>query len=234
MGVATLKARLVESRDIAPEVKHFVFDVPEVEQLPYLPGQFVSFSRDFGEKKITRAYSTASPPSGNRFELCLNRVEDGLFSPFLFALAPGDTVDMKGPLGFFTWRYPVNDSILVATGTGIAPFRAMLHSYLASGGDREITLVYGVRYEESLLYRDEFEALQERFPNFRFYPTLTRPGGSWRGLTGRVQTHSLEALGERRDMDIYICGLKAMVDDMRAQLKELGVDRKHIIFEKYD
>jgi ferredoxin-NADP reductase len=234
MGVAVLKARLVESRDIAPEVKHFVFDVPEVEQLPYLPGQFVSFSRDFGEKRITRAYSTASPPSGNRFELCLNRVEDGLFSPFLFEMAPGDTVDMKGPLGFFTWRFPVNDSILVATGTGIAPFRAMLHAYLAAGGDREITLVYGVRYEESLLYRGEFEQLQERYSNFRFWPTLTRPEDSWRGLTGRVQTHALEALGERRDMDVYICGLKAMVDDMRARLKELGLDRKQIIFEKYD
>ena len=234
MGVAILKARLVETRDIAPEVKHFVFDVPEVEQLPYLPGQFVSFSRDAGEKRITRAYSTASPPNGNRFELCLNRVEDGLFSPFLFEMTPGDTVDMKGPLGFFTWRFPVNDSILVATGTGIAPFRAMLNAYLSSGGDRQITLVYGVRYEESLLYRREFEQLSERYPNFRFWPTLTRPEDSWQGRTGRVQTYTLEALGEHRDMDVYICGLKAMVDDVRARLKELGLDRRHIIFEKYD
>jgi CDP-4-dehydro-6-deoxyglucose reductase len=164
----------------------------------------------------------------------LNRVHDGLFSPFLFDLQPGDTVDMKGPLGFFTWRYPVNDSILVATGTGIAPFRAMLLAYLAAGGDREITLVFGVRYEESLLYREEFEELQARHANFKFLPTLTRPDSSWRGLTGRVQTHTLEVLGDRRDVDVYICGLKAMVDDMRARLKELGLDRRHIIFEKYD
>lgn len=234
MGVAVLKARLIESRVIAPEVKHFVFDVPEVEQLPYLAGQFVSFSKDFGDKRVTRAYSTASSPQGNRFELCLNRVQDGLFSPFLFELQPGDTVDMKGPLGYFTWRYPVNDSILVATGTGIAPFRGMLDSYLRSGGDREITLIYGVRYEESLLYRGEFKQLEEEYPNFHFRPTLTRPDENWRGRTGRVQTHTLEVLGERRDMDVYICGLKAMVDDMRARLKELGLDRRHIIFEKYD
>jgi CDP-4-dehydro-6-deoxyglucose reductase len=234
MGVAILKARLIEAREIAPEVKHFVFDVPEVEQLPYLPGQFVSFSRDFGEKKVTRAYSTASPPAGNRFELCLNRVKDGLFSPYLFDMRPGDTVEMKGPLGFFTWRFPVSDSILVATGTGIAPFRSMLQSYFASGGESQITLVYGVRYEESLLYRAECEELERRHSNFRFLPTLTRPDESWRGLTGRVQTHTLEILGDRRDVDVYICGLKAMVDDMRKRLKEIGLDRHRIIFEKYD
>jgi ferredoxin-NADP reductase len=234
MGVATLKARLIEAHDIAPEVKHFIFDVPEVEQLPYLPGQFVSFSHDFGEKKVTRAYSTASSPAGNRFELCLNLVHDGLFSPFLFNLKPGDTLDMKGPLGFFTWRFPVGESILVATGTGIAPFRGMLQSYFGAGGESQITLIYGVRYEESLLYRKEFEDLQRQQPNFRFMPTLTRPDPSWLGLTGRVQTHALEVLGDHREIDVYICGLKAMVDDMRARLKEAGLDRRRIIFEKYD
>jgi ferredoxin-NADP reductase len=234
MGVAVLKARLIETREIAPEIRHFTFDVPEVEQLPYLPGQFVSLSRQFGEKKVTRAYSTASPPSANRFELCLNRVQDGLFSPFLFTLEPGETVDMKGPLGYFTWRNPVSDSVLVATGTGIAPFRGMLQAYLASGGENHITLVYGVRYEESLLYRAEFGQLEEEYSNFHFLPTLTRPEELWQGRTGRVQQHALEVLGDRRDMDVYICGLKAMVDDVRAQLKDLGFDRHRIIAEKYD
>lgn len=215
-------------------MKHFTFDVPEVEELPYLPGQFVSFSRAFGDKTVTRAYSTASPPDGNRFELCLNRVHDGHFSPFLFDMQPGATVEMKGPLGYFTWKHPASDSILVATGTGIAPFRAMAKAYLEAGGDREISLVFGVRYEASLLYRDEFEAMQATYPNFRFLPTLSRPEPSWNGGTGHVQSHVLQLLGERRDMDVYICGLKAMVDDMRTQLKALGLDRKRIIYEKYD
>jgi ferredoxin-NADP reductase len=234
MGVAVLKARLVESRIIAPEVKHFVFDVPEVEQLPYLPGQFVSFSRDFAGKKIVRAYSTASEPSENRFELCLNRVQDGFFSPHLFDMEPGDTIDMKGPLGHFIWKTPVNDSILVATGTGIAPFRGMLRSQLGSEPEKEITLVFGVRYEHSLMYREEFEELERTYPNFRFIPTLSRPTEDWKGRTGHVQEHVFEVLGDRRDMDVYICGMKAMVDDVRTRLKALGLDRRQIIFEKYD
>jgi NAD(P)H-flavin reductase len=63
---------------------------------------------------------------------------------------------------------------------------------------------------------------------------LTRPSEQWTGRTGRVQRWTLEAVGERRDMDVYICGMKAMVDDLRSQLKAVGVDRKRIIFEKYD
>jgi len=66
------------------------------------------------------------------------------------------------------------------------------------------------------------------------HSTLTRPPGDWNGLTGRVQQPVLEALGERRDVDVYICGLREMVDDMRSRLKLAGLDRKRIIFEKYD
>jgi ferredoxin-NADP reductase len=234
MGVAVLLARLVESHFIAPEVKHFTFDVPEVAELPYMPGQFVSFTREFNGRKVTRAYSTASGPNVNRFELCLNRVQDGIFSPWLFEQEPGATVEMKGPLGYFTWKQPVGDSVLVATGTGIAPFRGMLASYLASGGDKQITLVFGVRYEETILYRAEFEQLASEYQNFRFVPTLSRCDDRWEGCRGHVQQHVIDALGGRTDVDVYICGLKLMVDDMRARLKELGFDRKRIVFEKYD
>jgi ferredoxin-NADP reductase len=208
--------------------------VPEVESLPYTPGQFVSFAGTFDGREITRAYSTASPPRGNRFELCLNRVQDGYFSPHLFEMEPGDTVEMAGPLGYFTWRQPVRDSVLVGTGTGIAPFRGMLQWYVESGGDREITLIFGVRFEESLLYREEFEEMAARYANFQFWPTLSRPTESWNGRTGHVQEHVFEAVGGRRDVDVYICGMKAMVDDLRQQLKGSGFDRKQIIFEKYD
>jgi ferredoxin-NADP reductase len=234
MGVAVLKAKLVESHVIAPEVKHFTFEVPEVEQLPYTPGQFVSFSGDFEGKKITRAYSTASAPFGNRFELCLNRVQDGLFSPHLFEMQPGDTVDMKGPLGYFVLKYPPSDSVFIATGTGIAPFRGMLVQHLEQYPNRQFTLIFGVRYEEGLLYREEFEALERQYPGFRFWPTLSRPGEGWSGRTGHVQKHLDEAIGDRRDLDVYICGLKAMVDDVRARLKAMGFDRKQIVAEKYD
>jgi ferredoxin-NADP reductase len=229
-----MKATLVESHEIAPEVRHFVFEAPGVKQLHFKPGQFVSFDEIIDGKKITRAYSIASLPGGNQFELCLNLVHEGLFSPHLFAMKPGDSLQMTDPLGFFVVRNPAKDAVFVATGTGIAPFRSMAPDYLSHTQAKELTLIFGVRHEQTIYYRKDFEALENEHSNFHFWPTLSRPGPSWNGRTGHVQLHLLEAIGDRRDLDVYICGLKAMVDDARAILKEMGFDRKQIIFEKYD
>ena len=233
-GRFTLRARLIEYRDLACDVRHFVFEVPETERLAFAPGQFLSFMEQLEGKMVTRAYSIASPPDGNRFDLCLNRVKEGLFSPHLFHLEPGDEVEAKGPYGTFALRHPASDSVMIATGTGIAPFRSILLSQVPSDTEHQYTLLFGVRYEETLLYREEFEALGNTRPNFRFWPTLTRPEPKWTGRVGRVQQHLLEALEERRDIDVYICGLKEMVNDIRARLKELGFERQRIIYEKYD
>lgn len=229
-----MKATLIESHEIAPEVRHFVFQAPEVKELHFKPGQFVSFQATLGGKQITRAYSIASLPSGNQFELCLNLVHEGIFSPHLFEMEPGDSVEMTDPLGFFVIRNPSKPAVFVATGTGIAPFRSMAPEYLKHPEAEGLTMIFGVRREQNIYYRGDFEALARRYPNFAFWPTLSRPDSSWSGRTGHVQTHLLEAIGDRRDLDVYICGLKAMVDDVRAILKQMGFDRKQIIFEKYD
>ncbi|MBM3724399.1 MAG: oxidoreductase [Acidobacteria bacterium] len=230
-----LTARLAGCRDLAPGVRHFDFDVEGVEQLAFTPGQFVSLTHDFDGREITRAYSIAAPPRGNRLELCLNLVEGGRFSTFLFGLRPGDTVHVANILGTFVWRQPSN-SILVATGTGIAPMRAMLGELGLRGWDREVHLIFGARYERGLLYRAEFEALAAREARFRFTPTVTRPGAEWTGRVGRVQPLLLEALSgtELARPHVYVCGLREMVDDVRAHLKGLGIDRRQIIYEKYD
>ncbi len=228
-----MQARLLETREIAPGVRHFVFDIPEVEQFSFVPGQFVSFQAEINGQQITRAYSIASAPSGNRFELCLNLVKEGHFSPHLFSMQAGDTVSMTGPFGTFVFRDPAQDSVLIATGTGIAPFRAMLPSRLSADPAHRYTLLFGARYLHGLLYNEEFEALASRFNNFRFWPTLTRPD-HWTGRTGRVQAHLTESLGASRDQNVYLCGLKEMVDNIRLTLKSLGFDRKQIVYEKYD
>ncbi len=229
-----MKARLLSFRDLAPGIRHFEFDLPEVERFGFVPGQFMSLTACLDDDEITRAYSIVSPPSGNRFALCLNKVEGGHFSPLLFSMMPGQEVDCKGPYGAFIFRRPLSDSILVATGTGVAPFRSMLLDRLPEEPNRRFILIFGVRHEENLLYRYDWEELARTYPNFEFRPTLTRPGPEWSGGHGRVQGHVLEALGDRRDVDIYICGLKEMVNEVRSLLKERGLDRRRVIYEKYD
>lgn len=226
-------ARLLEFADVTDEVRHFVFEA-ECDDFDFLPGQFVSFTETVDGKKVTRAYSIASQPHGGVFELCLNRVEKGKLSPRLFDMQVGDAMEMQGPLGYFVMRNPPSDSLFVATGTGVAPFRAMVQRHAVKMPDLQFTLLFGVRRERGILYRDEFEKIARQHPNFRFWPTLTQPDQGWTGRSGRVQTHLDEAIGERRDLDVYVCGMKAMVDDVRQKLKEMGFDRKRIIYEKYD
>lgn len=228
-----MTARLVNCRDLAPGTRHFEF-VSATWPAAFVPGQFLSMTQQIGDDEITRAYSIASPPGGNGFALCANLVGEGHFTPFLFHLNPGDEIHFKGPYGGFIPKQTPADSIFVATGTGIAPFRSMLLSDLLARTNRRRTLIFGARYEEGLLYDEEWKSLAAHWPNFDYRPTLTRPAGGWQSRTGRVQAHVLEALGDRRDVDVYICGMKEMVDDLRAQLKALGLDRKRIIVEKYD
>ena len=232
--ILNTESRLVGWRDIGPEVRHFFFEVPGVERFEFTPGQFVSLTEELSGKKITRAYSIASPPGDNRFELSLNRVNEGVFSPHLFNLRPGDLVPIKGPYGVFTLRNPARDSVFVATGTGIAPFRSMLRSRLPEDPDHRFTLLFGCREETSLLYREEFEQLERDHSNFRFLPTLSRPSQGWPSRRGRVQAHVEEATSGRRDLDVYVCGLKEMVNDVRELLKQLGFDRKQIHSERYN
>jgi NAD(P)H-flavin reductase len=114
----------------------------------------------------------------------------------------------------------------------------MLLDYLPRS-QPEITLLFGVRHEEGLLYRKEFEKLAKQYKSFSFIPTITRPTATWSGRTGRVQQHLDEALAisspdELASVDVYICGLKDMVDDVRRELKQRGFNRKQIIYEEYD
>ncbi len=228
--------RLIEWREIAPDVRHFIFEVPDMEKFDFIPGQFVSLSQNLNGKKITRAYSIASVPFGNnRFELCLNLVVDGAFTPYLFSMKPGDTCEMKGPHGLFVFRTPISDSVLVATGTGIAPFLPMLQYILPRDKEHQFTLVFGVRYEHSVLYKEEFEEMARQYPNFKFVCTVTRPTDAWKGNSGRVQQYVFDAIGDRKDVDVYICGLKEMVNDVRDRcIKELGFDKKQVVYERYD
>jgi NAD(P)H-flavin reductase len=234
MALVEQQAVLTRSVEIGPAIRWMEFKIPAAERFDFIPGQWVSIYASIHGKIITRAYSLASQPSGNRFEICLNLVPDGHFSPFLFGLQPGNTVFMKGPVGNFTFRESGRPAVFVATGTGVVPFRSMLGGFGAIRQGYSKTLLFGARHEAGLMFREEFAALSASNPLFHFVPTLTRPEPHWNGATGRVQPLLWEILGDSKDVDIYICGLKVMVDDVREQLKQRGFDRKQIIYEKYD
>jgi CDP-4-dehydro-6-deoxyglucose reductase len=229
------RARLARVEPLTETTKHFEFEVLGPKPFSFTAGQFISLYHAHDGADDNRAYSIASAPrTPDRFDLCLNRVPGGHFSNYLCDLARGAAIEFEGPFGFFVLRQPPRDSLFVATGTGIAPIRGMLHDLFARGTDRSVWLLFGVRYPNTILYRDEFDALAVQHPNFRFLPTLSRAPAGWPGLRGHVQEHLDTLLAENSALDVYLCGLKAMVDDVRARLKARGFDRKQIRYEKYD
>ena len=261
-------ARLVRKDCIseAAQCFHFEFVLEGLESFPFAPGQFVSaVAPDENGKQQTRAYSIASAPRENRFDLCVNRVENGFFSNHLADLPDlpvGGAIQVHGPHGHFVLQQPITDSILIATGTGIAPMRGYTQWLFPENGEdrsngKQIWLVYGTRYETDLYYHEEFEALAARKPNFHYLATLSRSQDSWTGLRGYVQDHVARIVEERAaklglplpqppvdpaipakdlsfDIYAYICGLNNMVSGVREKLTSFGWHKKQIVFERYD
>jgi ferredoxin-NADP reductase len=200
-------------------------------------------------KHQTRAYSLASAARGNEFDVCVNRVDGGFFSNLLCDLEVGQALQFHGPHGLFLLRSPLTDSILIATGTGIAPMRGFVqHLFPENGEDRSegktLWLVYGTRYETEIYYEDYFEQVAAKHSNFLYSKTLSRAQPEWAGSRGYVQ-EVVEQIAREHGKDnapggppfsihAYICGLNEMVSANRDTLKGLGWERKQIIFERYD
>jgi ferredoxin-NADP reductase len=239
MPFQTYTARLAQSIPLSGFTKHLEFEMQNVPRFGFVPGQWVSLkhTRSDGEE-ITRAYSIASPPDGSsRFALCLNRVQDGFMSNFLCDMNEGDALSCQGPFGDFILRPPMRDTIFIATGTGIAPFRSMLHWLLTDASrheNKQLWLLFGSRTEQDIYYHQEFLQLAADHKSFEYLPTLSRGAPDWPGLRGYVQEHVPGVVAGRTDMHAYICGLDKMIKANRELLKSLGWDRKSIRYEKYD
>ena len=250
---ARLTRRLLLSEPAA--CFHLEFTVEELEKFDFQPGQFASFvAVDPVGKHQTRAYSIASAPRANQFDVCVNRVEGGFFSNLLCDLEVGQSLQFHGPHGLFMLRAPLTDSIFIATGTGIAPMRGFVEYLFPEDGEdrsqgRSIWLVYGTRYETELYYQDYFERIAASRPNFFYHKTLSRSQESWEGARGYVQElveriaaeHASQSAQDPRpvsgsvyNIHAYICGLNEMVAANRESLTRLGWERKQIIFERYD
>jgi ferredoxin-NADP reductase len=211
----------------------------KIARFGFVPGQWLSLKHTKSDgEEITRAYSIASPPGeNNRFALCLNRVQDGFMSNFLCDMNQGDEISCQGPFGDFILRPPMRDTIFIATGTGVAPFRSMLHWLLGEPSrheSKELWLLFGSRTEQDIYYHREFLELASAHRNFHYLPTLSRSAPNWQGLRGYVQEHVPGIVTGRADMHAYICGLDKMIKANRELLKSLGWDRKSIRYEKYD
>lgn len=200
----------------------------------YISALVPSTGPDGQTKFLKRPYSIASAPEAEVIELCIQRVERGPGSGYLGNLRPGDAFESIGPLGFLTYHAkPDRDAIFVATGTGVAPFRSILMSdKFRSQRPRSSRLLFGVRTEADLFYYQELKDIDSIVTEI----CLSRPKTEAADFfAGRV-TDRLRALENQIQWDateFYLCGNGSMIDEVRAYLKQHGVDRKAIHAEVY-
>jgi len=229
-------------RDIAPGVKHFAFRREDRERLEFIPGQFVQLFFECGAdgEKLRRSYSIASIPGReDTVDIAVSAVVDGRATECFWAMQPGDVVEAMGPFGRLILRdEPPSRHLMVATGTGVTPYRAMLPEFggrLASGAP-DIHVMLGVRTRKDLLYAEDFRALALKQPGFHFTAHYSRePAGElehWE-QRGYVQG-AFEALGPNPETDVvYLCGNPNMIDESLLWLTERGFTSQRVRREKY-
>jgi ferredoxin-NADP reductase len=236
--------RLADSHMLAPTVRHLAFERADGAPFKFTPGQFIQIHFNYDDGKPTkRSYSVGTQSADEavqRLEIAVSYVEGGAATRLLGELEHGGKVEASGPYG----RFCLQDDdanrryLLVATGTGITPYRAMLPTLgtlIAERGIR-VALLYGARNEQELLYGEEFEAFAHKHPEFTFHPCLSRAARATPRPDDR-RGHVQDVLPELRpdpEHDIaYLCGNPDMIDATFTLLKELGMPIKNIRREKY-
>lgn len=238
-----LNSTLVGRIDITPDL--VILQVKPDGGVPnFLPGQYVALGlpgaaprvesskaepeAPAADKIIKRAYSIGSSPVQKDFlEFYIAVVPDGSLTPRLAALQPGDRLFSQPKVtGTFTLDGVTGDRnlVLVATGTGLAPFMSMVRTPSTWESDRAITVVHGVRYPSDFAYADELESLRAAGRKFTYLPIASRAGDEFTGRKGRIQKlfESGELTPNPSTDSVFLCGNPAMTEDMEKHLVERG------------
>ena len=222
--VRTLPCRVDSIERPAPDVVTAVLRLPPNAGFRYLPGQYLAL---IGQGGVKRSYSIANAPDASgKLELHVRQVEGGAMSAYWFERARvDDLLRFEGPRGtFFLRDVAALDLVVLATGTGIAPIRAMLAELRlreAAAQPRSLTLYWGGRRPAALYWQPPTDATA-----LRFVPVLSRADAAWAGQRGHVQDVLLRSAPDCSRMAVYACGSSAMVDSARSALAQAGLDPK--------
>lgn len=219
---------------VAPDVARVRLRLPPTARLSWLSGQYVDI---MGLDNVRRSYSIANAPRADGLvELHVKRVEGGALSAFWFGAAePGALLRLRGPLGTFFLRERPNKGpwhiALLATGTGLAPVKAILEDIAARpAGQRPdwISLHWGARHESDLYWRPD-----DALPIDRYVPVLSRAETSWRGARGHVQAALLADAPDLTVTTVYACGNAVMIRSAQDVLVDAGLPARRFLSDAF-
>jgi ferredoxin-NADP reductase len=228
---------VIELVEETPRTKSVVLGLPEWPG--HRAGQHVDVRLTAEDGyQAQRSYSIASAPEDPQLVLTVERLDDGEVSPYLVdVLHPGDELELRGPIGgYFVWEPSLGGPVqLVAGGSGVVPFRAMVRHRLATGDDVPMRLLYSSRSLEEVIYRDALlEAASTSGVDVAV--TLTRAWpDDWEGHRGRIDRDLLDEFGWKPEEEplIYICGPTGLVEDVAQTLVGAGHDPARIRTERF-
>ena len=202
-----------------------------LSKLAFLPGPYVNLKVPGSEQ--TRAYSFSSLQKDGEVSFLIRNVPGGLMSSFLTGLAKaGDSLSLAGPLGSFYLRDIRRPLLLLAGGTGLAPFTAMLEKIAEEGSEHPLHLIYGVTHDFDLVEMDKLEAFAARIPNFTFSACVANPESSY-PQKGYVTQHIAPKHLNDGDVDVYLCGPPPMVEAVSQYIREQGIAPANFYYEKF-
>lgn len=207
------------------------FTLKAERSLGFLPGQYVNLQ--VPGTKETRSYSFSSAPDRDELSFLIRDVPDGLMSTFMRKKAViGDFMMFTGPYGRFYLRPAVRPILMLAGGTGLAPFLSMLLWLKDHPTTQPIRLAYGVNTLADLVERDTLAELKAAMPNFDWFSVVVDKASGHDRL-GWVTDHLSADDLAGGDVDVYVCGPPPMVEGVRRWMAGVGVEPKNFLFEKF-
>lgn len=231
------RAQLVRRGELTPTGTILLgFAVVDHEPFRFLPGQFVAVDMDHPELGYRRSpYCLYGASEEDRmFDLLVRVVPDGPVSIFLGDLEIGDVIGFRGPSGHsMVPREPDTHLILIATGVGMGPCRCLLRHLAGSEPDRRATLYWGLREKDDVCLLDELLALERALPNFDWHVSMSCSDSDWPPLKGRVTETVPPLLETLADKHFYLTSNGAMISEMSAALRDVGVPSSRIYEESF-
>lgn len=231
---------------LAPSVGHYSFVRDDGQPLDFIPGQFIQVHFTYADGTATkRSYSLATIHDhamgpGEAVEIAVSYVPGGAATALFEGLPEGGHVEASGPFGRFCLMPTDRNAryLLIATGTGVTPYRSMLPQLEALMAERgvEVVLLQGARTPTELLYGDDFRRFADAHPGFRYVPCLSRelPADPHPDVRrGYVQQHLAEFTPDAARDIAYLCGNPDMVDTCFETLKGHDLPIPQIRREKY-
>ena len=196
----------------------------------FLPGQYVNIGVPGSGKH--RSYSFSSPPGSDCMRFFIKQVPGGLMSTWLSAAQPGQPLQITGPLGSFYLRTVSRPLLMLAGGTGLAPFLSMLEVLAAQEIVQPIHLIYGVTRDQDLVMVDRLEDYAARISGFTFTTCVADPQTA-HPRQGYVTQHMAPEVLHGGNVDVYLCGPPLMVDAVQKHFAAGGIQPAQFYYEKF-